>query len=363
MTLTLDQFPLLTAAFGNRAKYLEQALVAINDGLAKGSIPNPVYANDVKPVVANAIEAGWRKVQEVYLVRGRGNPDAYPDAVRDLCYYSHPQAHTIPGLLGKIEKLPKSDVVDAAIAYLREIAPLGRAVVTLKDMAVKRQPKPDAEVERKAKYDAPRVAGTAVGIVKDILTKITDDAYGELVKALIKRHNRIIDIYIDLSEKTKDLRFNQKYNDPDYKALRAIEKEDGSDFLYDALDSRTLQRKPGADEVIEKAATRQADQTREHFIYKNLDKIASILDAKGNFKDAKLLDRKVLSGLEGTIRMEFTDGSRFTVKNAVVYVVNSHGTRFNRFPLTFHDVVMPDGSKMKAPSEERMNTVFVGKTA
>jgi hypothetical protein len=31
---------------------------------------------------------------------------------------------------------------------------------------------------------------------------------------------------------------------------------------------------------------------------------------------------------------------------------------FVRFPLTFHDVMLADGSPMKQPSEERMHSIF-----
>jgi hypothetical protein len=68
-----------------------------------------------------------------------------------------------------------------------------------------------------------------------------------------------------------------------------------------------------------------------------------------------------MHGLTGTLVFTFHDGSRFTVVNQVVFVVNDRGTAFNRFPLTFHDVIMPNGKPMGRPSEERMNTIFVGK--
>lgn len=68
-----------------------------------------------------------------------------------------------------------------------------------------------------------------------------------------------------------------------------------------------------------------------------------------------------MNSLRGTLRFFFTDGSSFVVQNSVVWSHSIYGKAFNRFPLTFHDVIMPDGSKMPRPSEERMNTVFVGK--
>jgi hypothetical protein len=45
----------------------------------------------------------------------------------------------------------------------------------------------------------------------------------------------------------------------------------------------------------------------------------------------------------------------------VVWSHSVYGKQFMRFPLTFHSPIMPNGTVMPRPSEERMNTVFVEK--
>jgi hypothetical protein len=103
-----------------------------------------------------------------------------------------------------------------------------------------------------------------------------------------------------------------------------------------------------------------AARIREDFVYKNLEKIASIVEAKGNYNTGKVISREInLAGLTGTLSFDFKDGSSFVVQNSVVWVENSYGTQFNRFPLTFHNVMMAGGKKMGRPSEQRMNEVFV----
>jgi len=53
--------------------------------------------------------------------------------------------------------------------------------------------------------------------------------------------------------------------------------------------------------------------------------------------------------------LEFSDGTSFTVKNAVVVKVNQFGTWFVQYPTTFHNVVFRNGKKKAKLSEKQMN--------
>lgn len=101
---------------------------------------------------------------------------------------------------------------------------------------------------------------------------------------------------------------------------------------------------------------------QEQFLAKNSRKLKAIVDAKGMklLSDPEILHARASRGVfEGDIRIQFSDRSEFRVTNKIVLKQNRFGTIFNQFPTTFHDVKMPDGSKMGQPSEERMNTIFV----
>lgn len=373
--MTLDQFPILAANFldkrylgtpsaAKRREALENAIAAIATGLTNGAITNPVYV-DVKATIARAFEEAWDNVVgEVYTYGGKWESLSRPEY--DLYWsMSKPQSHTIAGMLKKIEKSKiDTPMTRDMVAFLKEIGPLGLAVVKLKDMVVKRQPKEDPAAARKAKYDAPDVSASALGEFKALLVKVTEEAYGELLRMLTERNGKLVDRWVELENASQALPFNQRHKSKE--GQHADQIAANHPFIYQCVtgtdtgrNQRTYTRNDKADGVVAKVSKEQADQTREYFIYKNLDKIASILDAKGNYKSAMLLDRTVLNGLEGTIRVEFQDGSGFTVKNAVVYVMNSYGTQFNRFPLTFTDVYLPNGARMPRPSEQRMNEVFV----
>ncbi len=58
------------------------------------------------------------------------------------------------------------------------------------------------------------------------------------------------------------------------------------------------------------------------------------------------------------ISFNFKGGSCFTIQNAVVHHVNQHGTWYAQFPSTFHNVVLSDGTRMKAASEAKMKQLF-----
>jgi hypothetical protein len=58
------------------------------------------------------------------------------------------------------------------------------------------------------------------------------------------------------------------------------------------------------------------------------------------------------------MKVSFADGSEFTVRNKVITNTSSAGKWFYQYPTTFHDVKLADGSKLEAPSEEKMVKVF-----
>jgi hypothetical protein len=114
---------------------------------------------------------------------------------------------------------------------------------------------------------------------------------------------------------------------------------------------------------IRRKADEAADDTQKEFIFKNAKKLGMLVKNKGvAMDDPKIIHLSVGGrGFHGEILFKFDDGSKFTVRNKVVWKQNNYGTVFNQYPTTFHDVVMPDGKPMSMPSEERMNRVFCNK--
>jgi hypothetical protein len=119
-------------------------------------------------------------------------------------------------------------------------------------------------------------------------------------------------------------------------------------------------RAEDTDEKALKYATRMTDDVVDHFINKQTAKMSEVLVKKDNLKTIELVNARTGSGaIECDLDLAFADGSSFRVTNKLVWSVSKLGKTFYRFPTTFHDVVFPNGERMKgAASEERMDKEF-----
>jgi hypothetical protein len=111
-------------------------------------------------------------------------------------------------------------------------------------------------------------------------------------------------------------------------------------------------------------AVQQGEDMQAHFVEKNVGKLASIIETKGNIDgDPKVLDVHSHQGIiQGNIKVSFQDGSKFVVRNKIVtkyYMGRTGPDVMYQFPTTFHDAVLPDGKRMAGqPSEAEMNKIF-----
>lgn len=127
-----------------------------------------------------------------------------------------------------------------------------------------------------------------------------------------------------------------------------------------------LKRRPTADGYPAKESAAARKTIEETFLHKNALKLSSLLDVKGNLTAITVLPDVPVRLHEGagtlTSEMEvtFADGSRFNVRNKVIINTSSAGRSFYQYPTTFHDVKLADGTKLEAPSEEKMVKVFGG---
>lgn len=366
--MTLAQFPLFAAALSGQNEFnkrdytvrVEAALVALTDGIEADAIANTTF-KDVKEALNRGFDHSWDIiVRSPFFNCGRW--EALTEAERTLDYsLNSPMAHTIGGMIKKINKTKlDTEFTRAALALLNEIAPIGAAIVSLKDKVVKRQPKPVED--RKAKYAAPVAGKEAIFAVKAMLIEVTDEAHAELIERIAAGLKTRVKATLKLAADVKAVAGDRE------KARRAeqvLSQFAGADtFIYQITERKNNDWSivANADALIAEEATKRANNIRENFVYKNLEKIDSILEAKGDFGAISIIGRSVsLSGLEGSFKLTFKDGASFEITNSVVYSVSTLGTPFLRFPLTFHNVVFGNGERMKQPSEEKMNAEFVAK--
>jgi hypothetical protein len=224
---------------------------------------------------------------------------------------------------------------------------------------VKRQPKAPEDV--KAKYLAPRAGDGARALVQRALNEAVDAQFQAFVQTFVVRYNaEVAALIADLKAplpadgiiRLEHVRLHR----------RALQERSPRRPVATSVDRWVAMTPEARDAAILERATRDAQEIRDNFVIKNLSKLDSIVEAKGDFEKITAIEHSLAMGtLEGHFLLTFKDGSSFEVRNSFVFVENQHGTRFHRFPLTFHNVRLSGGNALASPSEERMNTVFVGK--
>jgi hypothetical protein len=330
-----------------RTKYLP-ALITFLNQYATGDVPNPVFIN-IKDTANRFVDLATKFPARIYaIVRGNTAIDTYD--------YSVSSTHVVPGKLKKVQSALAKGPSAATEFYkwlepiLVELAPVAAAVENMKGRIVKRQPK--AAEDMHAKYVAPLASRESGKLVVDALTKMSQAIYDDFATA-------VFDFYVREAESLNGMTYDEQHKSKnDVLQLHAI---------WNAGDFYTTPRKPKTlmknfKDTLRKEAKKAADEMQQTFVYKNAKKLASIMDAKKAGLETRPTILKAQAGAHGTfegdMRINFADGSSFEVRNQVVFKRSQYGKWFTQYPTTFHNVTLPNGSKMGQPSEERMNEIF-----
>lgn len=364
----------------------ETAIALLEDGLAKGQIANAVYENDVKFLLVRGVEHAWRKVvQDTFRYQEAG--EAERNLHHDLPY--SPELRRFDRYIAIIDKSAiDTDYSRTVRAFLMELKPLAEGVVALKAMAVKRKPKDISE--RKPTYTAPKTSSAAEAAILETLRAVTEPQYEPIRAMYLSHYTQAFDAFMAAAPtRRKPVRgvASSEFLDPhgffigDDRPTRVVgsgenartlqvPEDHGAYFVVRDCVERTNYHEPyrakaDAAARIEKAATEIADAIRTAFITKNMFKLVAITEAKGNFEKIEPIPYREpdLMGMNGAFRLTFADSSSFEVNMKVVHHYSNRGTPFQRIPVTFHNVVLPNGERMKQPSEKRMNEVFAVKAA
>ena len=105
--------------------------------------------------------------------------------------------------------------------------------------------------------------------------------------------------------------------------------------------------------IVGKMAKQSAKEAVESFVLKMKMKLSVIVGSKGIGVDVSGNSNR------NTISFEFADGSKFTVQNSIVLSYSVYGKPFYRYPTTFHNVILPNGDKLRNPSESKIKREFV----
>lgn len=120
--------------------------------------------------------------------------------------------------------------------------------------------------------------------------------------------------------------------------------------------SHIVHRAPAAviNAAIEKESEYMTEMFHSAFIKKNTEKFTGIIKHRVIDK----IHHKISPHLTGEMIVFFVDNASFRVSFSIITKVSNKGTWFNQFPTRFHDITLPDGTKIKSPSEARIKAEF-----
>ena len=104
--------------------------------------------------------------------------------------------------------------------------------------------------------------------------------------------------------------------------------------------------------ILKDTAKQNAKEGVEKFVYKMKMKLSVIVGGRGIGVNVDGNHNR------NTMSFEFEDGSRFTVQNSIVLSYSIYGKPFYRYPTTFHNVILPNGDKLRNPSEAKIKKEF-----
>lgn len=204
-----------------------------------------------------------------------------------------------------------------------------------------KEPKPGQFIKPLASVAASKLAAN---LAKQVSEKFTDD----LKKSLT-------DTYTSAYKRVKDITDPKKLprTGPETAVASLV-------FIVRGFrDNKSLELKKNAEQLVERYIEDAHRDIVEQYIAKNTAKLALILQKKGEPTKSTLNRAQASRGaIESSLTLTFKDDSRFTMVTSIVYKYTASGKPFAQYPARFTDVMMADGTKMSAPSEEKMIKEF-----
>jgi len=349
------------------------AVQLLRDGLESGKIYNVDY-NTAKQDLSRALSLIWDAQYNHKVENHDGNTNRWvSEKIGHDFYYTNVQLNTLAKAKRYLDKVDRQQLV----ADHGESA--GKIIDGFRDMleaglvfneAVK-QLKPKIVMGRKPAQNAdPNAFVSKLGsvesqqLIHDSLLKSVEaqlDSYEKNIKAWLQGQ-------LDQIENAGEYEYpTHRQRDPQtiFLVQRCFEfkheyingKERGARYSNLKL-NETGKHFPA------KEAKQMRDFIQTRFLNKAIKKLSDIVDKKGNLEKIEELPRRPVHVSRGSATVEcafkfsFADGSHFSVINKAVSKFSYTGKPFDQYPTTFHDVVFPDGSKLRIPSEEKMVKVF-----
>ncbi len=319
--------------------------------LEAGQIYNVVYKESMMTLNYD-FEKAFDKLNSAQIEPFR----AYRDANNVPWNFFHPRLAAAPTAIKQIEKYMKEHKIPdhffvQRLEFLKIFAAFKDANDLLKKNTIAgRVPNPNAVPKFTPTY-APQDAM----VVQKKFKEICADLRNNQIKSYVAYYKKLVEAYL---EKVKDIPVTSlaSFRNPRShytiypknpslnSTLRSFIDSDAGYVAYKDVETRYI-----------KQAEKSVDFLHDGFISKNVGKLSSLIAKMPLTEIATIRLSAQVYNIEAELLFKFENGASFYVINKAVFVENASGKQFLRFPTTFHDVVNSDGTKMKSPSEEKMN--------
>ncbi|MBY0242545.1 MAG: hypothetical protein K2X55_24855 [Burkholderiaceae bacterium] len=346
--LAINDLPLTLAMSGTSIAY-PRFLKLLNDSIAAGAVAKVTHM-ELKQHFGRTLESLWEKHVSAHYFYGQGIQGTTPQDLLDFYYGDNTALHRVEATLRRVNACGvQHPAVDAMRQVLTEFVPIAQRLAALKECIVKRHVKSQEERNAEQRFVPTPATPAATMHVWDVLMKVTARNERQVVECIAADCAKRIDIFMSASPTMREKLVRNYENRMAVQASVVPNRSpQGEYFLKSDFKAELVA-----------LARKDVTELRDSFIFKVVSKIAPIVEAKGNLASVTEVSNTIHVGrLSGTLVVEFADGSRFLVDNNVVYSSSVRNKAFVRFPLTFHNVILADGSRMKQPSEERMHSIF-----
>lgn len=342
----------------NSTRYFNGILHHTEAAYEKGGLLKTEF-DHIKKYTNNMFEHIWSdKIKNEYF----RNPDA--EGMHDLYWVKYPEAHTIKGLKKRLSKLEKTSspeakqVIANSYELIDDLMPFAENVDELKSMIKTQAELKQMDPKRKDEFQPPLASKATRDRLKEALNEALNPLKEEIqedIKRMILRH--VASYYEGVSANN-----TKRENSPYYVlAGNAFARQHVTYLLNDYnVDPETgaYQKREDFDARLEIKSAEYADEIRDRFVAKQIQKIPGLIDSHGAVEDmtVKITNRNAGNGsIEGMISVKMKNNVSFVAKTQVVFSHSVKGKFFPRYPTTFHDVHDTSGKRIaKRLSEKQM---------
>lgn len=361
----MSRYPKITSHLPPRMreKFIA-ALVEMEAGMAAGEIANARF-NEASMQIKRSVEIGWEKgVLRPYL--WSRDYAASDDERRAFGAFSGaPAPHLIAPFDRKAAAIGDTEAGRETRAFLDEVRPILELVRDSRKLAVKRKPKV-AEPTAREIYSAPAASTTAMAQVNRALEDLLETEKKTLASRMRLRERKLLDRFLEAAEKHNQ-ETSRNLSTYDFSKSRLTGRSDPEvREILQALTEPALRSFGGSiepredvEELLDTRAQAAADAVCTLFIERNLKKLASIIETKGNFASLEPIGAEPNpAGMEARLKITFEDDTSFEARTQLIWSHSPLGTPFTRFPITFHNVQDIEGGVTAKVSQKEMNEVF-----